>query len=116
MAEVLWEVTALVLVLALLAVIVLAGVIVWRRKPGKVVEIRPRQVVKGDVVESRSPVGDPMTQLVQLMAIEKIENMKRKGEPTMNEKELAEIEARIDPLYRGEMNGEWVEDTDQNGD
>ena len=34
----------------------------------------------------------------------------------MNEKELAEIEARIDPLYRGEMNGEWVEDTDENGD
>ena len=78
-AEVLREVTALVLVLALLAVIVLAGVIVWRRKPGKVVEIRPRQVVKGDVVERpQLPAGDPMTQLVQLMVIEKIENMRER--------------------------------------
>ena len=80
LAEVLREVTALVLVLALLAVIVLAGVIVYRRsRPARVVEIRPRQVVKGEVVERpQLPAGDPMTQLVQLMILEKVENMRER--------------------------------------
>ena len=79
-AEVLREVTALVLVLALLAVIVLAGVIVYRRsRPAKVVEIRPRHVVKGEVVERpQLPQGSPIDQLVQLMVIEKIENMRER--------------------------------------
>ena len=79
-AEVLREVTALVLVLALLAVIVLAGVIVYRRsRPAKVVEIRPRQVVRGEVVERpQLPQGTAIDQLVQLMVIEKIENMRER--------------------------------------
>ena len=79
-AEVLREATLFVLMLALLAVIVLAGVIVYRRsRPAKVVEIRPRQVVRGEVVERpQLPQGDPMTQLVQLMVIEKIEMMKER--------------------------------------
>ena len=79
-AEVLREVTALVLVLALLAVIVLAGVIVYRRsRPARVVEIRPRQIVKGEVVEKpQLPQGSPIDQLVQLMVIEKIESMRER--------------------------------------
>ena len=79
-AEVLREVTALVLVLALLAVIVLAGVIVWRKtRPARVVEIRPRQVVRGEVVQApQLPQGDPMTQVVQLMILEKVENMRER--------------------------------------
>ena len=79
-AEVLREATVLVVMLALLAVIVLAGVIVYRRsRPAKVVEIRPRQVVRGEVVERpQLPQGDPMTQLVQLMILEKVENMRER--------------------------------------
>ena len=79
-AEVLREVTALVLVLALLAVIVLAGVIVYRRsRPAKVVNITPRQMVRGEVVERpQLPHGDPMTQLVQLMILEKVESMRER--------------------------------------
>ena len=80
MAEVLREATVLVMVLALLAVIVLAGVIVYRRsRPAKVVNITPRQVTRGEVVQApQLPAGDPMTQLVQLMVIEKIEMMKER--------------------------------------
>ena len=78
-AELLREATVFVVVLALLAVIVLAGVIVWRRKPAKVVTITPRQVVRGEVVERpQLPQGDPMTQLVQLMILEKVENMRER--------------------------------------
>ena len=76
-AEVLREVTALVLVLALLAVIVLAGVIVYRRsRPAKIVNITPRQVVRGEVVEkAQLPQGSPIEQLVQLAVLERLERM-----------------------------------------
>ncbi len=79
-AEVLREVTALVLVLALLAVIILAGVIVYRRsRQAKVVNITPRQVVKGEVVERpQLPQGTAIDQLVQLMILEKVENMRER--------------------------------------
>ena len=79
-AEVLREATVFVLMLALLAVIVLAGVIVYRRsRPAKVVNITPRQVTRGEVVQTpQLPVGDPMTQLVQLMILEKVENMRER--------------------------------------
>ena len=79
-AEVLREATVLVVVLALLAIIVLAGVIVYRRsRPAKVVNITPRQVTRGEVVQAAQlPAGDPMTQLVQLMILEKVENMRER--------------------------------------
>lgn len=79
-AEVLREATVFVVVLALLAVIVLAGVIVYRRsRPAKVVNITPRQVTRGEVVQApQLPQGDPMTQLVQLMILEKVENMRER--------------------------------------
>ncbi len=79
-AEVLREVTALVLVLALLAVIVLAGVIVYRRsRPAKVVEISPRQVVRGEVVQApQLPAGSPIEQLVQLAVLERLERMRER--------------------------------------
>ena len=57
------------------------GAVLHLKKNGaKVVEISPRQVVRGEVVERpQLPQGDPMTQLVQLMILEKVENM-RKGD------------------------------------
>ena len=80
-AELLREATVFVVVLALLAVIVLAGVIVWRRKPAKVVTITPRQVIQGEVVQApQLPAGDPITQLTQLMTIKLIAEMMKEKE------------------------------------
>ena len=81
-AEVLREATVLVVVLALLAVIVLAGVIVYRRsRPANVVEIRPRQVVKGEVVQApQLPAGTPIEQLTQLMSLQIMREMMKERE------------------------------------
>ena len=81
-AEVLREATVLVVVLALLAVIVLAGVIVYRRsRPAKVVEIRPRQVTRGEVVQApQLPAGTPIEQLTQLMSLQIMREMMKERE------------------------------------
>ncbi len=81
-AEVLRELTTLVLVLALLAVIVVAGFVVWRRsRPAKVVEIRPRQAVRGEVVQApQLPAGTPIEQLTQLMTIKLMAEMMKERE------------------------------------
>ena len=79
-AEVLREATVFVVMLALLAVIILAGVIVYRRsRPAKVVNITPRQMVRGEVVQApQLPQGTPIDQLVQLMILEKVESMRER--------------------------------------
>lgn len=81
-AEVLREATVLVLMLALLAVIILAGVIVYRRsRPAKVVNITPRQVVKGEVVQApQLPAGTPIEQLTQLMSLQIMREMMKERE------------------------------------
>ena len=81
-AEVLREATVFVLMLALLAVIVLAGVIVYRRsRPARVVEIRPRQVTRGEVVQApQLPAGTPIEQLTQLMSLQIMREMMKERE------------------------------------
>ena len=81
-AEVLREATVFVLMLALLAVIVLAGVIVYRRsRPAKVVNITPRQVTRGEVVQApQLPQGTPIEQLTQLMTIKLMAEMMKERE------------------------------------
>ena len=81
-AEVLREATLFVLMLALLAVIVLAGVIVYRRsRPAKVVNITPRQVTRGEVVQApQLPQGTPIEQLTQLMTIKLMAEMMKERE------------------------------------
>ena len=81
-AEVLREATVLVLMLALLAVIILAGVIVYRRsRPAKVVNITPRQVTRGEVVQApQLPAGTPIEQLTQLMSLQIMREMMKERE------------------------------------
>ena len=81
-AEVLREATVCVLMLALLAVIVLAGVIVYRRsRPAMVVNITPRQVTRGEVVQApQLPQGTPIEQLTQLMTIKLMAEMMKERE------------------------------------
>jgi len=82
LAEVLREVTALVVVLALLAVIILAGAVMWRRsRPAKVVNITPRQIARSEVITPpQLPQGTPIEQLTQLMTIKLMADMMKEKE------------------------------------
>lgn len=79
-AELLREATVFVVVLALLAVIVLAAVIVWRRKPSKTVTITPRQsALRGEVLQApQLAAGSPIEQLIQLELLDRLERMKER--------------------------------------
>lgn len=82
MTELVRELTVLVGLLAMLAVVIMAGVVVYRRsKPAKVANITPRPVIRGEVVERpQLPQGTPIEQLTQLMTIKLMADMMKERE------------------------------------
>lgn len=79
--ELLREVITLVVLLVVLAGLGLAIVAVWRRKPAKVVNIQPKQVIRGEVVERpQLPQGTPIEQLTQVMMVKLMADMMRDNE------------------------------------